>query len=219
MWVSLWGRRLQLAHPISHQFSFIFHSISPVTVYDFSLYLLSRARLGKWVNQTQQINEKREEKKKPAPSLSAQRDRSDKKRHPRTRARTRTEQRRVGGKKKATGELRSTVLFCLWLNLSWRSLKQGLVSTIESTSSRDRPFLTVTVAKPLHKEDSTLSIRFPIRHTDHRLLGTILKKYTKRKALFTLQPFVFKLCHSRFLCVCCAMLQETKWTCRLLNRC
>lgn len=175
MWVSLWGRKLQLAHPISHQVSFIFPSISPVTVYDLfknSLCLLSRASLGKWVDRTQQINERWEGRGRwrgePAPSLSAQQDSSDKRRHPGTRVTY-----RCSAKTSENGRQENFATQCFsvsdWIVLEevW-SLKRGVVSTVESTRGRDRQLLTVTVEKPLKKkkkkrkeEDATVSYQVP----------------------------------------------------------
>lgn len=87
---------------------------------------------------------------KPAPSESAQRDSSDKKRHPRTRAQTSSEQRRVAEKKKATG---ATQCFAV---LVW-SLNE------ESLAPKEAPEIWRSLRhRPFHQ----------VPHPSHRLQGS-----------------------------------------------
>lgn len=144
--------------------------------------------------------------REPAPSLSAQQDSSDKRRHPGTRVTY-----RCSAKTSENGRQENFATQCFsvsdWIVLEevW-SLKRGVVSTVESTRGRDRQLLTVTVEKPLKKKKirkekkKTLlfPIRFLVRHTDHRILGTILKvKGVVHTANFCahIQTSGFFLCH------------------------
>lgn len=156
--VSLWSRKLQLAHPIFHQF-FIFHSIVPVTVYNLLKFpTFASQSKPQHVGRPNPTNQWIRGKKQHL-LFSAQWDSSDKKKQPMTQGRTRTVQRRVKKGVRRTSWQCFSVSDWSFLEGVW-SLKQG-VSTIESTSSRDKTISDCHCGKANQKEDPTLSIKFP----------------------------------------------------------
>lgn len=137
--------KLQLVHPISHQFSFIFTDSAPSQsmTYLNSLCLLSRASPA---NQPMTKGQRKKKERKHLLYLHCETGltRED---TPRTRAHTGTVQRRV--EKKVAGEQCNTVL--LFVSLTESFLKKFETRSCQhhrEHSGRDRWFLAVTAAKP-----------------------------------------------------------------------
>lgn len=218
--VSLWSRKLQLAHPIFHQF-FIFHSIVPVTVYNLLKFpTFASQSKPQHVGRPNPTNQWIRGKKQHL-LFSAQWDSSDKKKQPMTQGRTRTVQRRVKKGVRRTSWQCFSVSDWSFLEGLW-SLKQG-VSTIESTSSRDKTISDCHCGKANQKEDPTLSIKFPS-------IAGFLEQYSKNtpgqseRLRSHCSPIVLKskLSDIRFLRVFVPALQcndKKKVTCWLWNRC
>lgn len=165
MWVSLRGSKIAAGTPNFSPVFFYFHRFSPVTVYDLFKFPLFAFQS----KPSQPTNDKRTEKKKKESTFficTARQVWQEK--TPQGLEHIQVQCKDVWKKRWQENNATQCFFLCLWLNPSWRSLKQGVVSTIESTAAETDGFWPSLRQSPAPKRHNAFN---QVAHPWHRLLG------------------------------------------------